>query len=98
VEDALGLSGDAIGLIGCLGLLGSLVFGVEAVESLQESVGKAMLVIIVESALSSLIANNVTVGEVLGDDTGTWLFLLSDLVGVLLELTGLFNFFGTLSA
>jgi len=94
----LGPGSDTVGLVGCLGLLGGLVLGVEVVESLEEFVGETMLVINIKGTLSSLVANNVTVSKILGDDTGTWLLLLGDLICVLLGTMGLFKLLGTLCA
>lgn len=42
-----------------------------------------MLLVEIQGALSSLVTDGVAVGEVLGDDAGSWLVLLGDLVGVL---------------
>lgn len=84
VEDALNTSGDAVGLVGSLSLLSSLVLGVKVVKSLKELVGNAVLLIQIQGALGGLVTDGVAVGEVLGDDAGAWLLLLGDLVGVLL--------------
>ena len=86
VEDALNTSGDAVRLIGGLGLLGSLVLGVKVVEGLKELVGNTVFLVEIQSALSSLVTDGVAVGEILGDDAGAWLLLLGDLVGVLLSV------------
>lgn len=45
VENTGEAGGDAVGLVGSLGLLGRLVLGVEIVESLEESVGDAVLLV-----------------------------------------------------
>ena len=83
VVDALDAAGDAVSLICGLSLLGSLVLGVEVLESLEEAAGNTVLLVEIESALSSLVSENVSVSEVLGDDTGSWLLLLSNLIRVL---------------
>lgn len=83
VQDTLRASGDAVGLVGGLGLLGGLVFGVEILEGLEEAVGNTVLLVEIESALSSLVTNHVAVSEVLCDDAGSWLLLLGNLIRVL---------------
>lgn len=45
--------------------------------------------------MGSLVADNVAVGEVLGDDAGAGLLLLGNLVGVLVAM-GFVEFLGSL--
>lgn len=91
----MGLGGDTVGLVRRLGLLGGLVLVVEVLERGQEAAGDTVLVVKVERALRSLVADNVAVGEVLGDDTGAGLLLLGNLVAVLLAV-GLIELLSTL--
>lgn len=53
-------------------------------KGLKELVGNTVLLVEIQGALGGLVTDGVTVGEVLGDDAGAWLLLLSDLVAVLL--------------
>ena len=86
MEETLSSGGDAVGLICGLGLLGGLVLVVDVLERSKEAAGNTVLVVKVERTLRSLVADNVTVGEVLGDDTGAGLLLLGNLVAVLLAV------------
>ena len=97
MEEALCLGGDSIGLIRRLGLLSGLILAIEVLERLQEAAGDTMLVVKVERTLGSLVADNVAVGEVFGDDTGTGLLLLGNFVAILPAM-GLFEFLSTLGA
>lgn len=93
----MSLGGDAVGLVCGLGLLGGLVLAIEVLERLQEAAGDTMLVVKVERTLGSLVADNVAVGEVFGNDTGTGLLLLGNFVAILPAM-GLIEFLSTLGA
>lgn len=97
MEESLCLGGESVGLVRGFGLLSGLGLAIEVLESLQEAVGNAVLVVQVERTLRSLVANYVSVGKVLGDDTGTGLLLLGNLVAVLLTV-GFVEFLGSLGA
>lgn len=85
---AVGTLGDSVALIGGLGSVGGVVLLVETLESREEAVGDAVGGIEVESALDGSVAYDVTVSEVLSQDTGAGLLLLGDLVGVAISVLG----------
>ena len=74
---------DAIRGIERASLVRGLGLAVEVGERLREAVRDAVLVVEVDRSVESLVAEDVAVGEVLGDDAGARLVLLLDLVGVL---------------
>ncbi len=98
VENALGTCGDAVGLVSGLGLVGGFVLGVEVVESLKELVRDAVFLVEVEGTLGSGVADDVALGEVLGDDSGSWLLLLGDLIGVAVAVHRWVKLLGALSS
>lgn len=83
-EERVGTLGDAVGLVGGLRTVGSVELAVEALEGVQEAAGDTVLGVKLDGALEGGIANDVAVGEVLGEDAGTRLLLLGDLIGVAL--------------
>jgi len=52
---------------------------VQGVEEVEESRRNALFVVKLDSSLDNVVSENVAVGEVLGDDSGSWLVLLADL-------------------
>lgn len=97
MEEALSLCGDAVRLVGSFSLLGGLVLVVEVLKGFQEATGNTMLMVEVERTLGSLVTDDITVGEIFGDNTRAGLLFLSNLVAVLFVMS-IINFFGTLSA
>jgi hypothetical protein len=87
-KEARGLFRDLVGLVGRLGAVGSMVLGVEVLQGRHEPVGYTMLVVELDRTLNGSIANDVTVGEVLGEDAAAGLLLLGDLVTVTLGVGG----------
>jgi hypothetical protein len=86
--EAVGTLGDSVALIGSLGPVGGVVLLVETLEGGEKAVGDAVGGVEVKSALDGGITYNVAVGEVLSQDTGAGLLLLSDLVGVAVSVLG----------
>jgi hypothetical protein len=80
--------GNAVALIGSLGSVGGVVLLVEALEGGEEAAGDVVNGIKIESALDGGISYDVTVGEVLSQDTSARLLLLGDLVGVSVSVLG----------
>jgi hypothetical protein len=80
--EAVGALGDTIALIGGLGSVGSVVLLVETLEGREEAVGNIVSGIEVESTLDGGITYDITVGEILSQNTGAGLLLLGDLIGV----------------
>jgi len=85
-QDRVGSLGNTIGLIDRLGLVGGMIFLVQVGEGRQEAVGDTMLAVKVDGPLESLIAENITVGNVLCSNTGSWLLLLGELIAVSLSI------------
>ena len=87
-EEGISPQGEAVGLVGGLGTVGSMVLLVKAVDGGQEAAGHAMGLVELDGALDSGVADDVALGEVLGEDASTRLLLLRDLVGVALGVLG----------
>lgn len=85
-KEGVGSSSYAIGVVDRSGLVGGMVFRVDAVQSLDKAVGNSMLLIELDSTLDGLVANNVTVGKIFGNNAAAWLLFLGDLVTVTLSL------------
>lgn len=85
---AVGALGDSVALIGGLGPVGGVVLLVETLEGGEEAVGDAVGGIEVKSALDGGVTYDVAVGEVLSEDAGAGLLLLSDLVRVAISVLG----------
>lgn len=75
---SVGLVGDTILGVDGLCLLSCLVLAVESLQGVGEAAADTVLVIESNCSLDGLIADDVAVCEVLGDDTGTGLVLLFD--------------------
>lgn len=85
--------GDTVVGIDILGLLGRLVFAVEVGQSVGETAGDAVLVVESDGALDGVIANHVTLSQILGHDTGARLVLLLDIItfgGAIVAMVGSF--------
>ena len=63
------LVSDSITGIDAFCFIGCLVFGIELGQSIREARGDAMLVVQGYGALDGIVANDVAVGQVLGDNT-----------------------------
>ena len=63
------LVGDTIALVKPLGAIARLVFRIELCEGVGEAIGDTMLIVKGDSTLNRGVANHVTVGEVLGNNT-----------------------------
>lgn len=63
-----------------------MVLLVEVLKGGQEAVGDVVLVVELKTALDGGVSDHVAVGEVLGQDAGTGLLLLRDLVGVAVRI------------
>lgn len=74
--------GDTVRLVNGLGLVGGVIFGVEVLDRGQELIGNTVLGVEVDCLLNSRVTNDVSVGEVLGNNTAARLLLLCDLVAV----------------
>lgn len=61
-----------------------MVLLVQVGDGVDEAVGDTVLVVQINSLLDGIVANHVTLCEVLCNDTGSWLVLLCNLVGVAL--------------
>ena len=85
-EKRVGLLGDTIGLINGAGFVGSVVFIIQALYSRDEAGGDTMLLVEIDGTLDCLVSKDITMGEVLGDDTASWLLLLGDLITVTLSV------------
>ena len=85
-KEGVDAGSDAIGVVDGFGLIGCMVFGVELIEGLDEAVTYTMLLVEFDSTLNSLVADNISVGKVFGNDTAAGLLLLGDLVTVTLGL------------
>ena len=75
-----GALGQAVGLVGGLGAIGGVVLGVEALKRRHKAARDAVLLVELEGALDGGIADDVALGEVLGEDAGARFLLLGDLV------------------
>lgn len=87
-KERVGLLGHAVGLVDALGLVGGVVLGIEVLKGGEEAVGDAVLVVKVDGSLDGLVSYDVAMGHVLGDDAGSRLLLLRDLVAVSLGVLG----------
>jgi len=85
-KERVNTGSDAIAVVNGLGLVGSMVLGIKLVESLEEAVAYTMLLVKFDSTLDSLVANNISMSKVFGNDTASGLLLLGDLVTVTLGL------------
>lgn len=75
---SVGLVGDTILGVDGLCLLGCLVLAVESLQGVGEAAADTVLVVKGNCSLDGLIADDVAVCEVLGDDAGTGLIFLVD--------------------
>jgi len=87
-EERVNSGSDAVRLINSLGLVSGGVFLIQAIKSGQESAGDAVLLVEINGTLDGSVANNVTVGKVLSDNTAAGFFLLSDLIAITLCVVG----------
>lgn len=71
---------DAVAGVDALGPVRSLVLLVECGQSIGEAIGDAMLIVESNSTLNGVIADGVAVSKVLGDDAGSWLVLLGNVI------------------
>jgi len=62
--------------------VGGMILRIEVLQSRQEAVAHAMLLVEVDGTLNGYVTNGITVREVFGYDTAAWLLFLSDLVAV----------------
>lgn len=63
-------------------LVGGMVFGVEVLDGGQELVGNPVLGVEINGLLNGSVTNDVSVGEVLGNNTAARLLFLCDLITV----------------
>lgn len=80
--------GDAVLLVDGLGLLGGLVLAVELLQGGGEAVGDAVLLVEGDRALNRLVAQHISVGQVLGEDAASRLVLLRDVLAGLVGVSG----------
>lgn len=85
-EEAAAAGGDAVGLVGGAGAVRGVVLGVEVLDGGEEARGDVVLVVEVDGALEGRVADDVALGEVLGQDAGARFHLLRELVGGLVAL------------
>jgi hypothetical protein len=78
----VGLVGDAVLLVHGLGALGGVVLLVEVLQGLCEAVADTVLLVHLDGALHDLIAQDVAMGEILGDNARARLVLLRDVIVV----------------
>jgi hypothetical protein len=71
-------------LVNRAGLVGGVVFLIQALDSRNKASGNAMLLVEIDSTLDGLVSKDVAVSKVLSDNTASWLLLLSDLITVTL--------------
>lgn len=81
-QEVVGLCCNSIGLISRLCLIGSMIFFIETFERGEESSGNAVLLVKINSSLSSSISNMVTMGKVFSNNTTPWLLLLCNLIAI----------------
>lgn len=82
------LVGDLIALVDSLGALGSVELLVEVAQSGGKAGGEAVLLVQGDSLLDRVVADHVSVSQVLGDNAGARLVLLGDVVLIFLLGTG----------
>jgi hypothetical protein len=75
-------------VVNSLSLLSGLCLGVEVLKGLGELGGVAVLLIGSESRLDSLVRDDVTMGEILGEDAGAGLLFLLNVVVAIFGLFG----------
>jgi len=85
-KKSIGTSSDAIAVVNRSGLVRSVVFLVDTVKGLEEAAGDTVLLVKLDGTLDGLVADNVTVGKILGNNAASRLLLLSDLVAITLSL------------
>lgn len=83
-----GFIGDLVLVIHLFGLVSHLVLAVEVLQSRGESTAEAMLVVECDGLLNDVIREGIAVSKILGDDSGSWLVLLRDVVLRSLSGTG----------
>lgn len=83
-KERVGLLCDTIRFISGLGLFSGMILAVEVVQGVEEAARDSMLLIKVDSSLSSGVSDSVTMGKVFCDDTASWLLLLGYFVAITL--------------
>lgn len=85
-KEGVGPSSHSIGVVDRSSLVGGMVFRVDVGQSLNKAVGYSVLLIELDGTLDGLVANNITVGKIFGDNAAAWFLFLGDLVAVALSL------------
>lgn len=75
---------NAIGVVDGLGLVGSMVLGIELVEGLEEAAADTVLLVEIDGTLNGGITHNVSMSKVLSNDAAAGLLLLGDVVALTL--------------
>jgi hypothetical protein len=57
-------------------------------KGIVNEINNTMLLVQIDGPLSGLVADDITMSQVLSNDAGSWLLLLSDLIAITLSLCG----------
>lgn len=77
-----GLLSNTIRLVNTLGLFSGVVLAIEVIQGGEEAARDTMLLIKVDSTLSSGISNGITMSKIFCDDAASWLLFLGDFVAI----------------
>ncbi len=83
-EERAGLLGNTIRLVNRAGLVGGVVFLIQALDSRDKASGNTVLLVKINSTLNGLVSKDVSVSKIFSDNAASWLLLLSDLITVTL--------------
>lgn len=84
----VGPLGDPVLLVNRLRPFRSLVLRVEILQGFGEALAHTVLLVHLDGTLHDIVAEDVAVGEVFGDDACAWLFLLRDIFLMFLARAG----------